>query len=269
MRVQTEEWRRFVPGIRMYRGKKTYFYNGEILWDDENDCLLLHNEEVRRSWQVIIVLSGVEEIPWNAFRWCEKLEAVIMSDTVTSIEGNTFLDCKSLVFVRLSRNLEYIGDYTFQSCTSLKSIFIPPTCTEIGEEAFDGCAKLAIVNIPNHTQLGINVFDGTVIFYLWKLEPIFFDNIDMEKVYQWIKNVNTGYYALHRLCCSTYENEALPISEAIYQEVKEHGPKVLQEENALGITPLKYLEENPYLENIDEMELMKRYIAEKMGQVAD
>ena len=265
MRVQTEEWRRFVPGIRVYRGKKTYFYNGEELWDCENDCLRLYNEEERRSWQVIIVLPGVEEIPWNAFRWCEKLEAVIMSDTVTRIEGNTFLECKSLAFVRLSRNLEYIGDYTFQSCTSLKSIFIPPTCTEIGEEAFEGCTKLTIINIPNHTQLGQCVFDGTAFF----LEPIISDNIDMEKVYQWIKNVNTGYlYALHRLCCSTYENEALPISEAIYQQVKEHGPKVLQEENALGITPLKYLEENPYLD-IDEMEMLKRYIAEKMGQEVD
>ena len=66
MRVQTEEWRKFIPGIRMYKGKKTYFYNGEKLWDvtdDWEDQLLVHDKDERNSWEVIIVLPGVEVIP--------------------------------------------------------------------------------------------------------------------------------------------------------------------------------------------------------------
>ena len=62
MRVQTEEWRRFIPGIRMYKGKKTYFYNGEKLRDDDYDSLIYSWEE-RLTWEVIIVLPGVEVIP--------------------------------------------------------------------------------------------------------------------------------------------------------------------------------------------------------------
>ena len=72
MRVQTEEWRRFIPGVRMYKGKKTLFYNGEILFDsyiyeygedDEDEIFLIYNEEERKSWEVIIVLPGVDSIP--------------------------------------------------------------------------------------------------------------------------------------------------------------------------------------------------------------
>jgi hypothetical protein len=89
------------------------------------------------------------------------------------------------------------------------------------------------------------------------------------EVNQWVKDINAGRkYSLHRICCSTYENEALPISEAIYQEIKEQGPQVLHLQNKIGITPLQYLAENPFLENIDEMKMLKRYILEKMGQVA-
>ena len=55
MRVQTEEWRRFVPGVRMYNGEKTLFYNGEKLWEgDEHDGHpLIYDEEERNSWKVI------------------------------------------------------------------------------------------------------------------------------------------------------------------------------------------------------------------------
>ncbi|GFH57107.1 predicted protein [Chaetoceros tenuissimus] len=29
MKITTEEWNNFTPGIRMYKGEKTFFYNGE------------------------------------------------------------------------------------------------------------------------------------------------------------------------------------------------------------------------------------------------
>ena len=52
-----QEWAEIValgPGLRMYRDKKTLFYNGEIVLRDEVE---------RSSWKVIIVLPGVEVIP--------------------------------------------------------------------------------------------------------------------------------------------------------------------------------------------------------------
>ncbi|GFH49985.1 predicted protein [Chaetoceros tenuissimus] len=90
MRVQTEEWQRFIPGIRMYEGKKTLFYNGEILYHVDNDEPLIYNWEERESWEVIIVLPGVEEIPEDCLRECEQIDTVIMSDSVIRIEGWAF-----------------------------------------------------------------------------------------------------------------------------------------------------------------------------------
>ena len=116
MRVQTEEWRRFIPGVRMYKGKKTLFYNGEKVFDVENREYLIYDEEEQESWEVLIVLPGVEVIPAENFSSCEKLETVIMSDTVRRIERSAFYYCHDLFFVRLSRNLEYIGVHAFQEC---------------------------------------------------------------------------------------------------------------------------------------------------------
>lgn len=80
MRVQTEEWRRFIPGVRMYKGKKTLFYNGEILWDEITGAPLIYDKKERKTWEVIIVLPGVKVIPkWN-FLECEHVTAVIMND---------------------------------------------------------------------------------------------------------------------------------------------------------------------------------------------
>ena len=60
----------------MYKGKKTFFWNGEILWEgpDWNRRNLSHDEEERNTWQVIIVLPGVEVIPRFTFCDCENLE---------------------------------------------------------------------------------------------------------------------------------------------------------------------------------------------------
>ena len=271
MRVQTEEWRRFIPGSRIYKGKKTLFYNGEILWDDENEEYLIYDQDEQESWEVIIVLPGVEIIPEETFIELERIETVIMSDTVRRIEESSFSNCYSLVIVRLSRNLEYIGQFAFSNCHSLASIFIPLSCIEIRNWAFAGCKKLMILTVPQHTQLGEDIVGDTALFRKSSFEKNALGGVgygnSTDEVNQWIKGINNGRkYSLHRICCSTYENEALPISEAIYQEIKEQGPQVLHLQNKIGITPLKYLEENPFFENIDEMKMLKRYILEKMGQ---
>lgn len=117
----------------MYQDKMTLFYNGEILYDPENDEPLIYNWEERNSWKVLIVLSGVEVIPDHTFTCCDNIETVVMNDNVRRIEECAFSNCDSLVFVRLSRNLEYIRNHTFCFFESLTSMFVPPSCTEIGD----------------------------------------------------------------------------------------------------------------------------------------
>ena len=132
------EWEEIVeegPGVRNYRGKRTLFYNGEKLYDEDIHEYLVQDREERWSWEVIIILPGVEVIPRSTFVLCWMVETVIMADTVKRIEYGSFKGCSRLEFVKLSRSLEYIGEWAFEDCKSLTSIFIPPSCTMIDRNA--------------------------------------------------------------------------------------------------------------------------------------
>ena len=94
-----------------------------------------------------------------------------------------------------------------------------------------------------------------------------FLNDGFEDIFEWMISPVWRPNSLHRICCSTNENEASQISERIYQIVKEQGPQALLVKNMIGVTPLQYLRENPYLENIDEMKMLRRYVVEKLGLV--
>ncbi|GFH50237.1 hypothetical protein CTEN210_06713 [Chaetoceros tenuissimus] len=143
MRVQTEEWRKFVPGVRMYKGKKTLFYNGCPLLD-YNGFPLVYSKEERETWEVVILLPGVEVVPAFTFRECIKLESVIMNDDVKRLEEGCFYKCLLLVYISFSRNLQFIERFAFYRCYSLTSIDIPSTCGEVDVLAFDGCDQLII-----------------------------------------------------------------------------------------------------------------------------
>ena len=263
MRVQTEEWQRFIPGMRMYKGKMTLFYNGEILWDEENDEYLVYSKEERLKWEVIIVLPGVEVIPALTFSTCRNVKTVIMSDTVRRIERGAFNWCECLVFVKLSTNLEYIGGAAFWYCSSLTSIFIPPSCREINEVAFRYCQKLIIFSVPQHTQLGDNVISSTALIRASPFETnCCGDYSRTNEVNEWIKNRHAdNQFSLHRACAS-YN----PLDEVIFDIVQRQGLSGFNKPDSVGVTPSQYLSENPFTE-IKEHNIIKRYILEMTGEV--
>ncbi|GFH58495.1 hypothetical protein CTEN210_14971 [Chaetoceros tenuissimus] len=260
------EWDAFVrdgPGVRMWKGQLTFFYKGEVLNDGENDYLVYSKEE-RLKWQVIIILPEVEVIPEGTFSSCKNVKTVIMADTVKRIEENAFLFCFSLEYVRLSRNLEYIGESAFCFC-SLTSIFIPPSCGEIGDEALI-CEKLIIFSVPQTTQLGENVIAATALIEASPFElthqHLYWQH---EEVNAWIKNINQGdEFALHRACSAVNP----PLENDLVAILKEQGLDAWRVPNAIDVTPLQYLEANPYAE-IDEQEIVKKYILEMMGEVVE
>ena len=268
MRVQTEEWRRFIPGVRMYQGKKTLFYNGEKLWDDENNEFLIYDEEERESWEVVIVVPGVEVIPQGTFCICRNIKAVIMSDSVRRVERDAFQDCWSLSYVKLSTNLVYIGACAFSFCKSLKAIFIPPSCTEIGNLAFKGCKKLIFLVVPPHTQLSYHVIADTALIYI---SPFATDRdggyangeyANDREVNDWIRNLHAGdEFSLHRACCS-YN----PLDEVIFEIIKRQGLKAFKKRDSIGATASLYLSKNPFAD-IKEQKVVKRYILDMMGEV--
>ncbi|GFH44631.1 hypothetical protein CTEN210_01105 [Chaetoceros tenuissimus] len=246
----------------MYKGKKTLFYNGEILWEGDLDGdPLIYNEEERQTWEVVIILPGVEVIPDYIFNNCDKIEAVIMSDTVKRIGHFVFDWCTSLVYVKLSTNLESIDSFAFHECSSLTSIFIPPSCVDIDEGAFSDCHKLINLVVPRHTQLFGRVIERTALI---KASPIADDDGDYdnnEEANEWIKTHHTdNEFSLHRACAS-YN----PIDEVIFDIVKRQGVKAFKKQDSVGVTPSRYLCENPYTE-IKEQKIIKRYILDMMGE---
>ncbi|GFH44369.1 hypothetical protein CTEN210_00843 [Chaetoceros tenuissimus] len=255
----------------MYKGKKTLFYNGEKLHEGayHDGETLIHDWEERRTWEVVMVLPGVEIIPEFTFSDCDKIKTVIMADTVKRIEEGAFLHANFLHFVKLSANLEYIGRDAFVCCFELTSIFIPQSCLEISHNAFRGCEKLIILHVPQHTRLGAKVIAETALIrespiantwtYEYEDQPEY-QNITNE-VNEWLKNIhNSDDFALHRACSSFN-----PLEDIIYEIVKRQGISSFKKPNSIGITPSQYLQENPYAE-IEERKIVNRYVLDMMGE---
>lgn len=73
---------------------------------------------------------------------------------------------------------------------------------------------------------------------------------------------NDEIFALHRVCSSFQ-----PTLEMIVDVVKEKGgPKAFKVKNNIGITPSRYLKENPYTD-VTEKEIVEKYVLDMMGNL--
>ncbi|GFH57220.1 hypothetical protein CTEN210_13696 [Chaetoceros tenuissimus] len=256
-KISTEEWNEIVnkgQGVHLYKGKRTYFYNGGLpTISVQESCKI----------ELIIILPGVEIIPRNTFVDFKIRKTVILSDTVRRIEEWAFADCCTLAYIKLSRNLEFIGEFAFHCCKSLTSIFIPPSCIEIGRWAFFHCEELIIFHVPQHTQLGRFVIGLTALFEASPFEPEEHGNQEYhDEVNAWIKNINNNQdYELHRACASFN-----PDQNVLLAIVQQQDLSLFKKTNEIGITPARYLSENPFA-NIDQQEIIKTDIFDKMGEI--
>ena len=97
----------------------------------------------------------------NAFRYCGKLESVVIPEGVTSVGRNAFAYCQSLTGVVLPESVTSIGIGAFFGCVSLESITLPGHLAEIGEGAFICCPALKEITIPGSVrEVGEFVFSG-------------------------------------------------------------------------------------------------------------
>ncbi|GFH58504.1 hypothetical protein CTEN210_14980 [Chaetoceros tenuissimus] len=228
-------------------------------WNLSDECKEYWRE--RLSWQQVIVVEGVTEIPENTFKYCRNIQKVIFANTVVRIENRAFQYCFGLVYIKLSIHLEYIGIGAF-SCCNLSSVFLPPRCAEVGKYAFDCNTNLAIVHVPQNVELGTRVFDETKLI----IDSPFANesgryNLSHEAFQEWIKNINNDdKYALYRACCSFQPSKQVSLTI-----LEEQGIGGFNIENAAGITPSQYLKENPYVD-IDEMDMIRDYTLKLMGK---
>ncbi len=91
--------------------------------------------------------TGLENIPFQAFRDCANLINIEIPESVTNIDGGAFRECIGLTDIKLPKSVTNIDGGAFE-CTSLTNIEIPSTVTRIENLVFCSCINLTDVGIP-------------------------------------------------------------------------------------------------------------------------
>jgi hypothetical protein len=134
----------------------------------------------------VTIPKNMKQIPYQAFRYCENLETVIIANesiletigygafeytalktinfpsTLITIESDAF-NSTNLTEILLPSSLQTIGQYAFCSCLSLKTVSFEQTSQlkSIGKYSFMSCSALETITIPATVNfIGYSAFAG-------------------------------------------------------------------------------------------------------------
>ena len=125
------------------------------------------------------------EINSHAFRYCDTLERIILSNSVTGIGELAFYGCSSLTHVMIGSSVTSIGDSAFSHCDRLTSITIPDSVTSYGTSMFRDSALQSIT-----LGMGISYIDYNMFYECRALRNIYFTGT----VAQWRNIVKDQYW---------------------------------------------------------------------------
>ena len=136
--------------------KITYYEASKVtslINDSDYNSYFRGNTEIER-FNELKYFTGLTSIEYNAFDGCSNLQTIELPNSVTSInEYYAFRNCESLTRVILSESLGNLGEGAFQGCTSLTEIALPASLRYISAAAFKDCYNLKTVIIPSDSQL--------------------------------------------------------------------------------------------------------------------
>lgn len=95
----------------------------------------------------VVIPAVVTDIGKNAFKECESIKEIKMSDSVVTIGTSAFYGCWQLQKIILSKNLTDIASMAFYDCESLTEITIPEKVKEIKSGTFLNCPDLQMVKM--------------------------------------------------------------------------------------------------------------------------
>jgi hypothetical protein len=132
-----------------------------------NNCDSLTNIYVdENSWcysSVDGVLFSKDKTELIAYPAGKSQYEYTVPDNVTSIYTSAFRYCNNLTNVIISNTVKEIGYNAFEYCDNLTNVVIGDDVTEIGERAFEGCVKLTDIyvneNNPNYISVDGVLFD--------------------------------------------------------------------------------------------------------------
>ena len=138
-----------------------------IFYDDGTDIYLVRYIGSDTAITLPEYDGGKEYEIWNyAFKDCDSLTSITISNSVTSIGNYAFDDCTFLISIDIGASVTSIGDRAFDDCTALASVVIGDSVTSIGDWAFYDCTSL--IEVINKSSLNIVAGlsnDGHVGYY--------------------------------------------------------------------------------------------------------
>lgn len=126
-------------------GKITCTYNvtntsSETKICDVDNCKYIKN----------MTIDGVSVTPIDVYAFDSTGEHTIVFDLyLPTISEDAFRNCESLTSITISNNVTEIGDYAFHNCYNLTSINLGKSVTKIGYSAFGDCESLSAITIPD------------------------------------------------------------------------------------------------------------------------
>ncbi|CAL1147935.1 unnamed protein product [Cladocopium goreaui] len=97
----------------------------------------------------LVIPDSVKIIGPNAFRNCDRLEAVKLPESLMEIGSGAFRGCKSLKRIVIPESVTVIEAETFYGCEALREVILPQFCQSIGRFAFEDCKQLVGIDIPD------------------------------------------------------------------------------------------------------------------------
>lgn len=113
------------------------------------------------------VPSTVKIIGESAFKFCKKIDEVMISEGVTQIEKSAFCDCTSLTHISLPKSIKEISDWAFSGCESLTEISLPPVGI-IRDHILNACMSLSSIVLPE----GVRIIEDEAFRGCWGLKEI-------------------------------------------------------------------------------------------------
>ena len=115
----------------------------------------------------VIIPSGIIQINDNAFRNCQNLTSITISDSVTSIGDSAFSGCTSLTSVTVPDSVTSIGARAFYDCRRLKDVKLSNNITVISSLLF-GHSGITSIIIPDSVT-NIEIYTDMCAFYACEL----------------------------------------------------------------------------------------------------
>ena len=187
--------------ITGYSGNATALYiPGEI---DGHEVVAIGDRafENRTDLRTVMIPDSVEKIEFEAFRGCDKLENIKLSENLTIVGYGVFGDCKSISKIEIPKSLKkFDGTWgrgtnlsygafggcsnlktvnfeagstivcaaLFMGCDGIEEIELSDTITEIGDSAFKNCKNLDRITMNN----GIEILESSAFEDCFSLTTI-------------------------------------------------------------------------------------------------